>query len=140
MAQFVKSRAMPVDRLMEIVGPRHRDIVMRRAVKSGRATDAEVGARSSDQLLGVWQDQAIRDGRRWEADMFGQAGTLVDREHREMLEERNPATGCGAVGIRSAAFAAGHKAAGVDDTDTAFAATHRAAQGRSLPERQERMV
>ena len=34
-------------------------------------------------------------------------------------------------GIRSATFAAGHKAAGIDDTDTAFAATHRAPQGRS---------
>ena len=140
MAQLVKSRAMPVDRLMEIVGPRHGDIVMPRAVISGRATDAKIGARRGDQFLGVRQDQAIRDGRRWETDMFGQVVTLVDREHREMLEERNPAAGCGAFGIRSATFAAGHKAAGVDDTDTAFAATHRAPQGRSLPERQERMV
>jgi len=140
MAQFVKSRAMPVDRLMEIVGPWHRDIVMPRAVISGRATDAKIGARRGNQFLGVRQDQAIRDGRRWETDMFGQVVTLVDREHREMLEERNPATGCGAFGIRSATFAAGHKAAGVDDTDTAFAATHRAPQGRSLPERQEGMA
>ena len=42
--------------------------------------------------------------------------------------------------IRAATFAARHKAAGVDDTDTAFAATHRAAQGCGLPERQERMA
>ena len=54
MAQFVKSRAMPVDRLMEIVGPRHGDIVMRRTVKGGRATDAKIGARRGNQFLGVW--------------------------------------------------------------------------------------
>src|SRR3546814_16596103 len=57
-----------------------------------------------------------------------------------MLEERNPAAGCSSLCIRAATFAAGHKAAGVDDTDTAFAATHRAPQCRSLPERQEGMA
>ena len=53
MTELMHGRPVPIDRLEIGLGARHLDEIVVRAVEGALAADAEVGAGSSDQRLGV---------------------------------------------------------------------------------------
>ena len=64
MTEFVKSRAMPVDRLEIGLWRRNLHEVADGAVKGSRSADAEFCTGGGDQRLGLRLDQAPRRRRR----------------------------------------------------------------------------
>ena len=125
---------MPVDRLEEIVGPRHGDEVMAGAVIGRHLANADIGAGRCNELVGFGQNEPIGNGLRANEQAIRQALALVNRENGELLQEREAALSFAACVVALAMTAL---AVAVDDRRTMFAVPHRAAERRSLPEGQK---
>ena len=142
MAKLVKGRPVPVDRLVEIVGPRNSDEVMAGTVIGGNPSDPEIGTGRGDHAFGCRQDQSFGDRLGQGMEALRQPVALVDREDSELLEEGKAAPRRTAVSapIGPERLLALAHAAAVDDANAMFAAPDRAAERRGLAEGQEPMA
>ena len=77
MTKLMQGRPMPIDGLEIGLRPRNLDEIVAGAVEGTIAADAEVGAGSSDQRLGMGENQPVRHRRGSCRQRFGQILALV---------------------------------------------------------------
>jgi hypothetical protein len=87
MPQLVERCAKPIDRLLEMFGPGHANIVILRGVIGLPAADPYVRPRRLDQRLCNGKSQRLIPCRDGGHGLFAQSITLVDVENGEALQE-----------------------------------------------------
>ena len=110
---------VPVDGLEKSRGRRDLDVIGARDIEGAVAADADIGAGSNDQRLGLRQDQVVGQRRRRRHDLGRYIFALVGIKDREALKKRDGgglvAGLCGPL-----ALAIRDEAVGIDDHSAAF--------------------
>ena len=111
---------VPVDRIEKGRGRRHLDVIGAWDIEGAVAADADIGAGSADQRLGLRQDQVVGQRRRRRRDLGRYILALVGIKDREALEKRDR-VGLVAGFCGTLALAIRDEAVGIDDRSAAFA-------------------
>src|SRR5260370_22998387 len=133
MAELMQGRPMPVDGLEIGLRPRDLDEIVVGAVEGALAADAEVGAASGDQRLGMRQNEPFGNRCGSARQRLRQVLALVGVEHRESLEERN-CIGLVSIALGPPTFLVWREAVGIDDSLALLALADVSAQAKRLAE------
>jgi hypothetical protein len=133
MTELMTNCPVKIDRLKELRGRRHPDVIGAGDIEGAVAADADIGPGRCYQRLGLRQDQVFGQRFRHGREVSGKILALVGIKDREAFEERDRVGLVADLGS-ARALAVGNEAVSVDDRGAAFALAHMRAEFQRLAE------